>query len=208
VKEPLVRVWLADIASALRALLATPRYSLPALVSLAFGIAASTAVFAVFSAIVLRPLPFPDEDRLVNVGLTSTTETAVHGISFIYHSELADEKTIFSALAGYNQAGVTVTSAGGASHASAAQVTPDFFDTLQPAAELGRTFTAADPSTVVVISHGFWISTLGGASVLGTALLVNGKPRTIVGVIADDRALPARVDLWFPIEPSADDKAG
>lgn len=211
-QEPLVRVWLADAAYALRALLATPRYALPALLSLALGIAASTAVFAVFSAIVLRPLPFPDEDQLVTVHMTSSTEAAVHGISFIYHSELADKTTIFSALAGYNRAGVTVTSSGGARHASAAQVTPDFFDTLQPGAEVGRTFTAAgaspDPSTVVVISHGFWISALGGAPALGTALLVNGKPRTIVGVIADDHALPARMDMWFPIEPSQDDKAG
>jgi putative ABC transport system permease protein len=212
VKEPLVRVWLADIASALRALLATPRYSLPALFSLAFGIAAATAVFAVFSAIVLRPLPFPDEDELVAVHLTSSTEESVHGISFIYYAELADKKPIFSALAAYNRGGVTVTDAGGARHASAAQVTPDFFDALQPGAEVGRTFTAAgaspDPSTVVVISHAFWISALGGVPVLGTTLLVNGKPKTIVGVIADDHALPARVDLWFPIEASEDDKAG
>ncbi len=211
-KEPLVRVWLADIASALRALLATPRYSLPALVSLAFGIAASTAVFAVFSAIVLRPLPFPDEDELVTVDLTSTTDKAdsAYGFSFIYHSELADQKTIFSALAGYKPAGVTATVAGTALHANAAQVTPDFFDTLQPSAEVGRTFTAAgaspDSSSVVVISHGFWISALGGAPVVGTALVVNSKPRTIVGVIADDHALPANMDLWFPIEPSQDEK--
>ena len=210
-QEPLVRVWLADTASALRALLATPRYSLPALLSLALGIAASTAVFSVFSAIVLRPLPFPDEDELVSVHLTSATSSAesVSDISFIYYSELKDHKTIFSALAAYNYTGVTITGSGGARHAIAAQVTPDFFDTLRPDADLGRTFTAAgaspDPSTVVVLSRTFWLSALGGAPIQGTTLVVNGKPRTIVGVIADDHALPARVDMWFPIELSKEE---
>lgn len=211
-KEPLVRVWLADAGSALRALLATPRYSLPALLSLALGIAASTAVFAVFSAIVLRPLPFPDEDELVTVHLTSSKSgpASAYGVSFTYYSEFKDRTKIFSALTAYRQQGVTITGSGGARHAIAAEVTPDFFDTLQPDAEVGRTFTAAgaspDPSTVAVVSHSFWVSSLGGAPIQGTTLLVDGKPKTIVGVIADDHALPARVDLWVPIELSQEDK--
>lgn len=211
-KEPLHRVWLADVASALRALAATPRYSLAALFSLAFGIAAATAVFAVFSAVVLRPLPFPDDDELVTVGITSTTETITHGLSFTYHAELAEDRAIFASLAGYSRAGVTVASGDEPRHASAALVTPDFFDVLEPGAEQGRTFTttgaAPDPASVVVISHGFWIAALGGAPAVGTTLVVNGAPKTILGVIADDRALPAHVDLWFPTEPSEDDRTG
>ncbi|HWU91075.1 MAG TPA: ADOP family duplicated permease [Kofleriaceae bacterium] len=213
-KEPLVRVWLADAVSALRALLATPRYSLPALLSLALGIAASTAVFAVFSAIVLRPLPFPNEDELVTIKMTSSKSEAEssYGVSFTYYSEFKERKNIFSAVAAYRKAGVTITGAGGARHAIAAGVTPDFFDMLQPDAEVGRTFTAAgaspDPSTVAVVSHSFWVSSLGGAPLQGTTLIVDGKPKTVVGVIADDRALPARADLWFPIELSDDDKTG
>src|SRR5262249_51457045 len=161
----------------LRALLATPRYSLPALLSLALGIAASTGVFAVFSAIVLRPLPFPDEDELVTVHLTSSRSDAesTSGISFIYYSEFKAHTTICSAVAAYQRNGVTITGSGGARHAIAAEVTPDFFDTLRPGAEVGRTFTAAgaspDPSTVVVVSHSFWVSSLGGAPIQGTTLV-------------------------------------
>jgi putative ABC transport system permease protein len=209
-KEPLVRVWLGDVAHALRSLLATPRYSLPALLSLALGIAASTAVFAVFSAVVLRPLPFPNEDELVTIHMKDTASDAEHGVSFIYYSEFKEKKTIFSAVAAYKQDGVTITDSGGARHAIAAEVTQDFFDTLQPAAEVGRTFSVAgpspDPSTVAVISHSFWVSSLGRAAIAGTTLTVDGKPRTIVGVIADDVALPAGADIWFPIELSPDNR--
>ncbi|HVJ90716.1 MAG TPA: hypothetical protein VM580_13000, partial [Labilithrix sp.] len=73
-KEPLFRLWLSDAAYALRSLTSTPRYSLPALLSLALGIAASTAVFAIFSSIMLRPLPFPNEDELVDVRLAGVSE--------------------------------------------------------------------------------------------------------------------------------------
>ena len=209
-REPLTRVWLADIAHALRALVATPRYSIPALLSLSLGIAASTAVFAVFSAIVLRPLPFPNEDELVAVHITNSTDDHLYGVSFIYYTEFKEKTAIFSAVAGYDQEGVSVTGSAGVRHAIAAEVTPDFFDTLQVGTEVGRTFTATgaspDPSTVVVLSHSYWISALGGTAIGNTTLVIDGKPRTVVGVVADDHAFPARVDMWFPIELSEDNK--
>ena len=210
-KEPLVRVWLADIAHALRSLAGTPRYSLPAMLSLALGIAASTAVFAVFSAIVLRPLPFPHDDQLVRVYIRSSApDDGTLGFSYIYYGELKDRTDIFSTLTGYRSHGVTIRTSGGVRHAIAAEVTPEFFDTLQPDVELGRTFTAAgpspDPPAVAVVSHSFWLAALGGAPIQGTTLLVEGKPRTIVGVIADDRALPAGTDVWFTLDPTAADK--
>lgn len=214
-KEPLFRVWLSDALHAVQSLLSTPRYSLPALLSLALGIAASTAVFAIFSSIVLRPLPFPDEAELVDVRLAGVSEEGDRSgglsLSFTFHSEFKDRQDIFQALAGYKPTGVTITGSGQARHASAAQVTLDFFDTLRPDPEVGRTFTAKgsspDPSSVAVLSHSYWVTAYGGAPVVNTNIIVNGKPKTVLGVIPDDRALPARADLWFPIEPSEEERA-
>ncbi|HEY2515673.1 MAG TPA: ADOP family duplicated permease [Polyangiaceae bacterium] len=213
-KEPLLQVWLADTIHAARALLATPRYSLPALLSLVLGIAASTAVFAVFNAIVLRPLPFPNEDALVDVrlgGVTADDDGTGTDLSYTYYSEFKDLKNVFASVSGYTRGGVTITGSGDARHASAGKVTPEFFDTLLADAEVGRTFTAKgaspDPAGVAVLSHSYWKSSFGGAPVTGTTIVVDGKPKTVVGVISDDRSLPANVDLWTPIQVSDEERS-
>lgn len=206
-KESVVRVWFADVAYAVRALISNPRYSVPAVVSLVLGIAASTAVFAIYSAIALRPLPFPQAGQLVRVRLGDTAGgDPSSAISFTYYSELKELHTVFSSLGAYNTAGVTITGMGNAQYAQAARVTPDFFGTLKPGAERGRTFTANDPSTVAVVSHSFALSTFGEAPSVGKTILVNGQPKTIVGVLPDERALPAEADVWYPIQLTEEEK--
>lgn len=201
-----VGLWLEELMHAVRSLVATPRFSLPALVSLALGIGASTAIFAVFSAVVLRPLPFANETELVDVGLMGASKAEKSGLSARYYNEFKDMRSIFSSFAAYTTEVVTVTGAGEARRVVAARVTPELFDVLQPVVEAGRTFTSSGPSPdgldVAVIRHSYWLSTYGGAPVLGKTTMVEGEPKTIVGVIADDRGLPAEAEIWTPVRYS------
>jgi putative ABC transport system permease protein len=211
-RESLFRVWLDDAVHAARALLATPRYSIPAFISLALGIGASTAVFAIFSAVVLRPLPFPREDELVRIRAIYGAADEPDGASISYpdYEDAKAMSSLFSSVSAWVESNVTVTGIGDARHAEGASVTPEFFDTLETRAESGRTFTAAGPSPdaadVVVLSHSYWRTAFGGADVVGQKIVLNGEPRTIVGVVADDGALPAARDLWTPIRVSAEMK--
>lgn len=205
-RQSFVGLWLEELVHAVRGLAATPRFSLPALVSLALGIGASTAIFAVFSAVVLRPLPFPNESELVDVGLKGASAADKSGLSARYYSELKEMRSIFASFATYTSEVVTVTGVGEARRVVAARVTPEFFDVLQPPVEAGRTFTAAGPSPdlldVAVIGHGYWLSAYGGAPALGQIIVVEGEPKTIVGVIGDDRGLAAGTEVWTPVRYS------
>ncbi len=206
--ESTFRVWLSDAAHAPRALVTTPRYSLPAFVSLALGIGASTAVFAIFSAVVLRPLPFPREDELVTLGIVYSAHDGTEGspLSYPYYEEIKRLDSLFASVSTWVESNVTVTGMGDARHAHGASVTPDFFDTLEAPAEIGRTFTADGPARdgadVAVLSHSFWRSAFGGNDVVGRTIVLNGVAKSLIGVVADERALPYASDLWTPMRLS------
>ncbi len=198
---------------ALRALWGAPRFSVPALLSLALGIGASTAVFALFSALLLRPLRFHDEQRLVAVSVQTASRAGsgmdLFGMSAPFARELGELRSVFASFSAYRMREVTLTEGGAGRLAHAAMVTPEFFDTLQPQVTLGRTFhqqgPAPDGADVVVLRRGYWLSALGGAAVVGRSVLIDGEPKTILGVLDDDAAQPAEADLWLPRQFTAYD---
>jgi putative ABC transport system permease protein len=212
-RESLLRVWLADAVHAARTLVTTPRYSVPAFVSLALGIGASTAVFAIFSAIILRPLPYAHEEQLVELGTVFSAKDIPNGasLSYPYYEDAKGLGDVFTSVSAWLESSLTVTGSGDAQRVLGASVTPDFFDTLQTKAILGRTFTALgaspDKSDVAVVSRSYWRSALAGGDVVGRAITINGFPMTIVGVIEDKDALPARKNVWVPIRISDEMKA-
>lgn len=202
----MLKLWLEDSVHALHALWSTPRFSVPALLSMTLGIGASTAVFALFSALLLRPLRFDDEQRLVAVSVQTASRAGsgidLFGLSAPFARELGELRSVFASFSAYRLREVTLTEGKEGRLAHAAMVTPEFFDTLQPQVALGRTFhqqgPAPDGADVVVLRRGYWLTALGGAAVVGRSVLIDGEPKTILGVLDDDAAQPVEADLWLP----------
>jgi putative ABC transport system permease protein len=196
---------------ALRALVKSPGFTVIALATIALGIAANTAIFSVVNAVLLRPLPFRDEGRIVRVW-TSTADEPKSNHSAGDFLDLQRNNHTFAALAGHRGDLVAVSAQPGhAEQFGGAYVTSSFFDVLGTPATLGRTFTAAqdarpsEPS--VVLSDTAWRQLFGtDASVVGKRVRVNGRAHTIVGVMPAGFRWPESTDVWIlsdkPVPPS------
>jgi putative ABC transport system permease protein len=190
--------------AALRALLARPRYALPALVTLALGIGAATGMYSVAHAVLLRPLPFANADELVQVSAAFPASDGKHlGLSVPFAEEFQDSP-VFTSFAAFRDAEVTVADELGGRRARAAQVTAGFFETLQPRFLMGHGLAgaASDAPEGVVVSESFWRSALGGLPVLGRQLVVDGEPQTVLGVLEEESTYP-KADLWLQIRFSS-----
>ena len=177
-----------------------------AIVTLAIGIGASTAMFGVLDTVVLQPLPFPQEERLVAGWKTSRTDPT-RFIELSYPEFLAwrAQSTSFESLAalpttvyGYSY---VLTGRGDPASIESARVTAEFFDVLGVRPLLGRTFTASDDregaQPAVVLTHAFWANVLGAdPEVIGTGLTLTGVDFTVVGVLPAGFAFPRGVDVF------------
>jgi len=185
VREGMLLLWCHELSSALRGLVHSPRYTLPALLSLALGIGAATAVFSVFSALVLRPLPFAREAELVRM---STAREGGGGdperIAFPFVQDFRALSDVFAAIASSRQLGGRMDTPDGAHLCSLTVTSRDFFDVLGVQPELGRAYTALgpapDPADVVVLRHGFWLEAFAGAPIVGQTVRVNDEPKLVV----------------------------
>jgi putative ABC transport system permease protein len=196
--------------TALRAVLATPRYSLPAVVTLALGIGAATGVYSVVHAVLLRPLPFARENELVQASAKFPAPDAPSGARWglsVPYAEDFGHSPVFRSFAAFRQGEVVVSDDAGGRRAAAVQVTSAFFDTLKPRFLMGRGFEArgADDTNGVVVSEPFWRSALGARPVLGGKLVVDGEVKTVLGVIESESVHPV-ADLWVGIHFSAAEK--
>jgi putative ABC transport system permease protein len=194
-----------DLVSAVRSLKRSPAVSLAAVLSLAFGIAASCAVFSVVDALLLQPLPFADSASLV-----FATETAGpdHALNAVSGPDLADwqaRSKSFEELAGFRSTSVTLTRLQSPERIDAAAVQPGVFAALRVAPAQGRTLVAADDlpgaPRVAVLSHRFWRTRLAGdPAVLERTLTLDGQPTRIVGVMPDGFRFPLdgpEPQLWL-----------
>lgn len=209
-RQSFARVLYDEWLAALRAVLMTPRYSLPAVLTLALAIGAATGVYSVAHAVLLRPLPFADGEALVRVFALFPAPDAPQGVRYglsVPYAEDFERSRVFSSFAAFRQSEVMVSNDAGGRHANAAQVTDGFFDTLAPRFVLGRGFaaTAAEARHGVVVSESFWRSTLGARPVLGGRLVVDGEVKTVLGVVERESAYPV-VDLWLGVHFSAAEK--
>ena len=182
-----------DLTFALRQMRRTPIVSGVALVSLALGIGANVAIFSLVNALVLKPLPVPEPDRLVIVGLERPmgTDTAVTNPIWEY---MRDHQQALMEVAAYGNPRFNLNSGGETRNAQGLFVSGRFFGTLGVTAHIGRTFTADDDrrgggpdGPVAVLSYGFWQREYGGRSdVLGQSISLDGHPFTIIGVSQRD----------------------
>jgi predicted permease len=178
---------LNDIRYAVRSLLKRPAFTLVAVVTLALGIGANTAIFSVVNAVLLRPLPYPNADRLVAVAETSL-ESADISVAYPDYLDWRAQQSVFEEMSARMYTGGIISSANEPERVLGRHVTSSFFSTLGVQPMLGRAFTDAEdkPGTppVMVISYGLWQRQLGGASeAIGKSIVYNGEPWTVIGVM-------------------------
>ncbi len=204
-----VSALLTEIAAALRHLRRAPGFSALAVAMLALGIGANTAIFSLFQSIVLRPLPYPDPERLA--GFSSINSAKALTMPSLSASDFRDIKTraqAFATLAAHRPNFVTFKPAGGdAVQLVGAFVTEEFLATYAVAPERGRgfaagEFSAAAPRTAL-LSRKAWRRHFGErAGLLGGTLLLDDQPTTIIGIMPEEFREPEFVDVWlpFPVE--------
>jgi predicted permease len=202
-----MRTLLQDLRYAARALRASPGFTLVAALTLALGVGANTAIFSVVHAVLLRPLPFAEPDRLVRA---FTVNDGIPGsMSPPDFLDFRAQNHVFQGLAAYDALDFTLTALGEPARLPGVSVTSGFFETLGVRPLLGRTFRAEesrpDRSRVVLLSHALWRQRFGGdPGVLGRTVTLDGRSYTVVGVMPPGFDYPARRELWTPIPEDED----
>ena len=175
--------------------------------TLALGIGANTAVFSLVQAVLLRPLPYSDPDRLIAIWGPDRAE-ATH-LSLQEVVNYGRDAQSLAAVAGYQEFDANLTGGQEPERVRAGSATPNLFEVLGASAMLGRVATPADvqggSSDVIVIGHGLWQRRFGGAaSVVGTSVQVNGRARTVIGVMPPSFQMPndylatRPTEAWVP----------
>jgi putative ABC transport system permease protein len=178
-----------DIRFAVRSFLHRPGWTVVVLLTLAVGIGANTAIFSLFNAVVLRPLDYPESDRLVKI-LGSDLETGeTRNISPADFYDFQSESESFESMGAHGWVGFfTITGDGDPERVAGTQVTAGFFTTLGVSPRLGRTFTLEDDregvASTTLLTHAFWQRRFGGdPDVVGKSLEVNALVHEIIGVL-------------------------
>ncbi len=202
-----------DLRIAIRYLLKTPGFTATAILMLAVGIAATTAVFSVVEGVLLRPLPFPHPEKLMVVtdlvqglDLKGNGESGVTGFDV---QAFMRETRSFESLGGYQQTGYELSGVGEPLQINAARLSGEVFRVLQVAPLMGRWFTQQEDDQkqqVAVVSYSFWQNRLhGNAGVLGTKFQLDRKLYEVVGVMPRGFEFPlqpgrlTRSELWVPL---------
>ena len=190
-----------DVRYALRSLRKDPGFTVLAVLIMALGIGANTAVFSVVNAVMLRPLAYRDAGRIVTLESLWKNEGAQGQISAPDFHDWHDQSTSFAAMAYYDDASTPVNAGGSAEFTSIAEVTPEFFDvfSVQPAA--GRNFTPKEwkSGSGAVVSYAYWQSRLGGGvRALGQSLRMFDRSFDIVGVMPPGFSFPEKTAVWLP----------
>jgi predicted permease len=207
---------LADVRFALRQFAKSPLFTAAVVLVLGLGVGATTTVFTLVDAYLLKPLPFPEPDRLVSVWRTRRPDVTRYPFSLPDFLDVKAQARSFSQLAIIGASGVNLSGGEGApdggataEHVSAGRASAEFFPILGARAALGRTFTADEDrpgrEQVVVLSDALWRRRFGAdPGVLGRTVTIDGKPHEVVGVMPASFRFPASLtssepaELWTP----------
>lgn len=206
-----------DLAFGLRMLRRAPTFTLTAILTIALGVGANTAIFSVVHGIVFKPLPFPQPGQLVKVWSSNpaagNTRAAVSPVDL---DDWRAQRTQLADIGGYwfadGGSGVDLTGDGDPQRLSVAFVTPGFFPTLAVRAAVGRLpredeMVRGGDDRVVVLSHGFWQRRFGAdSSIVQRTITLNGEPYRVVGVMAPEARFPSdRLEAWIPYSTIPDE---
>ena len=191
-----------DLRYGARMLLKNPGITFVVILALALGIGANTAIFSVVNAVLLRPLPYAEADRLVFLNERSPNLDE-GSISYPNFSDWRAQNHVFENIGVYNRESYNLTGSGEPERIITGQVSADLFSALRVHAALGRVFTNEEDkpggTPVVVLSYGLWQRRFGGQpSILNQPLTLNGKSYTAIGVMPQDYQFPSRVEMWVP----------
>ena len=199
---------LQDLRYALRTARQNPAFTLAAVAALTLAIGANTAIFSVVNTVLLRPLPYPDPDRLV-VFTTTSPQGSGFGASPTKFNTWRRQTAAFQDVSAYRFSVVNLTE-GEPEQVATAHVSADFFRLFGAPVSAGRTFTADEDlpngGRVVVLSDGFWRRRFGAdASMVGRKLSLNGEPHEVVGILGpfDSETVQTPIgppDLWLPFQ--------
>ncbi len=195
-----------DMRFAIRAWKMAPGFAFTAMLTLALGIGANTAVFSVISGVLLRPLPFVSPDRLVQVTENQPrTVSTVATRGPVFARDLTDFRRgsrLVAAFVAYTASSRSLLGLGEPERLSVLETEPGLFALLGIVPMLGRTFSANDSPNVAVASAAFWRAHFGGdPAALGRVLSLGGEPYVLIGVMPDEFQFPyggAGTDLWLP----------
>src|SRR5689334_3341843 len=192
-----------DFKFAARQLLKHPGFAAVAVLTLALGIGANTAIFSVVNAVLLRPLPYPEPGQLVQLRAdwSGKPSTVIGSATFV---EVKAQSQSLARIAAYAGGEMTLTGVGPAERVVAGAVTADFFPLLGVQPALGRNFTKEEDTPngpkAAILGHGLWQIRFGGdANVLGRTITLNQQSYTVVGILPARFQYPEPFQLWTPL---------
>jgi putative ABC transport system permease protein len=195
---------LRDIRHSVRTLRQSPGFTAVAVLTLAIGIGANTAIFSFVDAMLLRPLPYPDADRIVRV-MEKPPRGERNGISTLNFLDWQRDNTVFDFMSAQTGDAVTLTGGSEPVQLRGGLVSAGYFKVFGAEPELGRTFLPGEDQLgkhqVAVISHSIWVTQFGAdPSIVNRTVLLNNEPHTIVGVLPATSAFDrAPVQIWRPL---------
>ena len=192
-----------DIRYGFRMLWKSPGFTLVTVLALALGIGANTAIFSVVNTVLLRPLPYPNGERIVFMGEWSQ-QVPEMSVSYPNFADWRDQQQTMESIAAFRSANYVLTGVGEPERLDGRQVSASFFNVLGVAPALGRNFSPDEDkpgaSPVALISHGFWQRRLGGdPSVINKPLQLNNESYTVIGVLPQTFEWQSPVDVFTPV---------
>ena len=193
---------LQDVRYGVRMLLGSPSFTAIAVLALALGIGANSAIFSVVNAVLLRPLPYRDPDRLVSINKIAD-KGGLPGIAAHEYLDWQDHNQVFDDVAAYSSDNYNLVYNGEPERIVCARVTASFFPLLDVQPVRGRAFAPEEDrpgqNKVAIVSEGFWQRRAGGdPEIVGSTFTLDGVPYTIVGVMPASLRFPSSYDIWLP----------
>src|ERR1041385_2850139 len=190
-----------DLKYAFRTLVKSPAFTLIAILTLALGIGASAAIFSVLDAVLLRPMPYPNQERLVEVSELNESGRGIPFAEANFDARVPRNHS-FEVLAAYSRSPDAVAGGIEPVRTNLSGVSPDFFRVLGVTPTIGRLFseeTLREEKQVAVVSYGFGKKQLEGRPRLeGTSIRFGNRSFAVIGVLSPQTEFPAGVDVWFP----------
>jgi len=202
-----------DLRYGIRMLRSKPGFAVIAILALALGIGANTAIFSVVNAVILRPLPYPQPEQLAMVWLDNRRQGIHDDItSFPNFVDWRDQNHVFQSMAGMSNTAYTLTGVGEPEQLRGANVSANFFQLISVSPAQGRGFSAEEEepgkNQVVILGYGLWQRRFGGDSkIIGQTLTLSGRPFTVIGVMPAGFQFPSRAEIWGPLAPNQGLKA-
>ncbi len=205
---------LSDLRYALRQLRKTPGMAALAILTLALGVGANTAIFTVIESVLLRPLPYAHSDRLLYIG-SAGDKPGFATTSWLNYRDIHSQSTLLQDAAGYSEDVSVLETRDAAQSIASPHVTTNLFPMLGARPLLGRTFTDAEGQAggpqVVLLSEGLWRQSFhADPGIVGQTVKIGGQPRTVIGVMPQSFHFPEELGpdlqkgVWLPLQPTAE----